>query len=273
MLLEVTGDGLKSTKAMAAGLKPIRTDVKIRHNPYVQRYPKTKVEDTEVHYINGGKTAVIHVGDSKEGWVKALNEFFALLTNNDAIDEISIYYDYIRPHGTRLNTFGGTASGHEPLKEMFEGIEKVLKNEIDPSLEPLEKVGDNRVKVRPIHVLDIANLIGNNVVVGGVRRTAEIFLFDADDYESMFAKYGINGIWNVEQHEKVIGLAEEMGLNDVANMLAAIETNNPDARPLHHRRMSNNSVAFHEKPSREQLNLIFEVMQAEGEPGLINMEE
>src|SRR5699024_214644 len=106
-----------------------------------------------------------------------------------------------------------------------------------------------------------------------VRRTAEIFLFDADDYESMFAKYGINGIWDEEQHDKVVGLVEEMGLNDLANMLAGIETGNPNARPLHHRRMSNNSVAFHEKPSREQLNLIFELMQAEGEPGLINMEE
>src|SRR5699024_4370630 len=111
-------------------------------------------------------------------------------------------------------------------------------------------------------ILDIGNLIGNNVVVGGVRRTAEIFLFDADDYESMFAKYGINGIWDEEQHDKVVGLVEEMGLNDLANMLAGIETGNPNARPLHHRRMSNNSVAFHEKPSREQLNLIFELMQA-----------
>jgi hypothetical protein len=51
---------------------------------------------------------------------------------------------------------------------MFDGITKVLRNEIDMSLAPLEDVGNGYKKVRPIHILDIGNLIGNNVVVGGV---------------------------------------------------------------------------------------------------------
>lgn len=284
LLLVGTGVGFTSTKEYARNLPPIRQDIEVIHEPFTQRYPLTKVEDTEMHEIGtkDGRKAVIHVGDSKEGWVEALRLFLRIHseTKYDDINEIGIFYDYIRPNGARLNTFGGTASGHEPLKEMFEGITKVFRNEIDPTLAPLEEALEKadvsqprRYHVRPIHILDIGNLIGNNVVVGGVRRTAEIFLFDADDYESMFAKYGINGIWDVQQHEKIIGLVEEMGLNEVANMLAEIEPNNVDARPLHHRRMSNNSVAFHEKPTREQLNLIFEIMQAEGEPGLINMEE
>lgn len=106
-----------------------------------------------------------------------------------------------------------------------------------------------------------------------VRRTAEIFLLDADDYESMFAKYGINGIWNVEQHANVIAALRNLGENKTADFLESLPTMDSEARPLHHRRMSNNSVAFETKPSREQLNLMFEVMQAEGEPGLINLEE
>lgn len=106
-----------------------------------------------------------------------------------------------------------------------------------------------------------------------VRRTAEIFLFDADDYESMFAKYGINGIWNVEQHVKVIEAARTAGLVEQAEFLESIPTMDAEARPLHHRRMSNNSVAFESKPTREQLTMIFEIMQAEGEPGFINLEE
>ena len=40
---------------------------------------------------------------------------------------IKLSYNSIRPHGERLMTFGGTASGHEPMKQMFEGIDKVLK--------------------------------------------------------------------------------------------------------------------------------------------------
>lgn len=42
---------------------------------------------------------------------------------------------------------------------------------------------------------------------------------------------------------------------------------------LDHRRMSNNSIAFNTKPSRYFLNLVFTIMQSEGEPGFINLEE
>jgi ribonucleoside-triphosphate reductase (thioredoxin) len=171
LLLVGTGVGFKSTKALAKGLKPIRTDVEIIHEPYVRRYPLVKEPNTNLYVLEETNKAVIHVGDSKEGWVDALRLFFRVLTDEkyEDVNSIGIFYDYVRPKGARLNTFGGTASGHEPLKEMFEGIEKVLKNEIDPSLAPLEKVGENRVKIRPVHVLDIGNLIGNNVVVGGRR--------------------------------------------------------------------------------------------------------
>src|SRR6185312_239166 len=201
LLLVGTGVGFKCTKAFAQELAPIRTDVEVIHEPYVQRYPIVKQAETNLFFISaqkdGGRKAVIHVGDSKEGWVESLRIFLRLLTEKgyEDVTKIGIYYDYIRPQGTRLHTFGGTASGYEPLREMFEGIMQVLRNEIDPSLEPLECVYNTPYKrVRPIHILDIGNLIGNNVVVGGVRRTAEIFLMDADDYECIFAKYGINGI-------------------------------------------------------------------------------
>ncbi|MFL6479404.1 MAG: hypothetical protein ACJ8F5_00340 [Bacillales bacterium] len=138
---------------------------------YTQRYPLTKEPNTSLHIVDEGTKAVIHVGDSKEGWVESLRTFFRILTEHqyEAIQSISIYYDYIRPKGARLNTFGGTASGHEPLREMFDGIKKVLRNEVDPNLAPLECVYNTQYKkVRPIHILDIGNLIGNNVVVGGV---------------------------------------------------------------------------------------------------------
>lgn len=275
LLMVGTGVGFKSTKEMAANMKPIRTDVEIIHEPYVQRYPLVKEPNTNLYILEEKNKAVIHIGDSKEGWVDSIRTFFVLLTEDKYahIESIGIFYDYIRPKGARLHTFGGTASGYEPLREMFEGIEKVIKNEIDPSLAPLEKVGENKVKIRPVHVLDIGNLIGNNVVVGGVRRTAEIFLFDADDYESMLAKYGINGIWNEEQHNRVIEATEKAGLREQAEFLRSLPTMDVTARPLHHRRMSNNSVAFESKPERKYLSLIFEIMQAEGEPGFINLEE
>lgn len=275
LLLVGTGVGFKSTKQFAKGMLPIRDNIEIVHEPFVQRYPLVKQPDTSLFIIEEGKKAVIHVGDSKEGWVDALRTFLRLHTEREyeSIERIGIFYDYIRPNGARLSTFGGTASGYEPLRDMFEGIAKVFRNEIDPSLTPLEDAGNGYKRVRPVHILDIGNLIGNNVVVGGVRRTAEIFLLDADDYESMFAKYGINGIWNVEQHGKVIAALRNLGEHKTADYLESLPTMDSEARPLHHRRMSNNSVAYESKPTRDELNLIFEVMQAEGEPGLINLEE
>lgn len=96
---------------------------------------------------------------------------------------------------------------------------------------------------------------------------------DADDYESIFAKYGINGVWNEQQHRKIIEKVKAIGLRDIAHMLESLPLNDPNARPLHHRRMSNNSIAFTEKPSEAMLDLVFEMMQMEGEPGFVNLEE
>ena len=49
---------------------------------------------------------------------------------------------------------------------MFEGIKNVLTNKIDTTLDPIETDEKGYGHVRPIHILDIGNLIGNNVVVG-----------------------------------------------------------------------------------------------------------
>lgn len=289
LLLVGTGVGYKCTKQFAAELPPIRTNTTLIHSDYNPVPKNARYEHTGFRDMQNGY-AKIYVGDSKEGWVEALRMYLDILTEQkyEHIHTIKISYNSVRPRGERLNTFGGTASGPEPLREMFEGIDKVLKNQIDPTLEPLALSDDPRHiyfmrelntdlgyrKVRPIHILDIGNLIGNNVVVGGVRRTAEIFLFDADDYESLFAKYGINGIWTEEQlehHRKLGEKLDKMGIKP--KWFDDIKKVGDGRFGLDHRRMSNNSVWFEEKPSREMLNLIFELMRLEGEPGLGNAAE
>ncbi|MGG1263828.1 ribonucleoside-triphosphate reductase, adenosylcobalamin-dependent [Brevibacillus laterosporus] len=332
LLLVGTGVGFKCTKKFADELPPIRCNTNLIHVPYYQLPKHLRLENSDLEFISN-ETVRITVGDSKEGWVEALKLYLKLLTDDSyqSIHTIEINYDSVRPKGERLNTFGGTASGHEPLKDMFEGIDKVLKNQIDPTLAPLKKdqrliktpVGTSYIPtysfVRPIHILDIGNLIGANVVIGGVRRTAQIFLMDADDFETMFAKYGINGLWSEEHFnrhgtikQKMIEIGidvptwfDELGVKyltynvkdtetDEFNYETAIEVRESDikkrneleeqgyvitlgihnyGRPLHHRRMSNNSIAFTSKPTRQILNFIFEMMQMEGEPGFINLEQ
>jgi adenosylcobalamin-dependent ribonucleoside-triphosphate reductase len=270
LLLVGTGVGFKITKNMADQLPALRTDTDLIHSEYKPVPVKDRLEHTEVKLIGCGY-AKLYIGDSKEGWVDALRWYFKLLTEPDYehIHTVKISYNSIRPAGERLKTFGGTASGYEPLRDMFDGFNRILKNEIDPSLAPITDG-----KVRPIHILDMANFIGYNVVVGGVRRTAEIALFDSDDWESILAKYGINGIWTDQQlanHRKIAEYLESVGqlpswFNDIKSI--------GDGRfNLNHRRMSNNSIAFTDKPSRDFLSFIFTVMQTEGEPGFINMRE
>lgn len=273
LLLVGTGVGFKCTKEFAEGLAPVRDDIKFEHAEYKPVPKAERLERTKLVDLNNGYVK-IYIGDSKEGWVESLRYLFDVLTKPeyDHVHTIKFSYNSVRPAGERLKTFGGTASGHLPLLEMFQGIEKVIKNQIDPTLAPPERVDEKRVKLRPIHVLDMGNLIGNNVVVGGVRRTAEIFLFDPDDFECLFAKYGINGIWDEAKHLNVIDKLEKAGV-PVPQWLRDIKLYDPNVRPLHHRRMSNNSIAFVRKPSKEYLDMVFAMMQGEGEPGFVNLYE
>ncbi|TPG88174.1 ribonucleoside-triphosphate reductase, adenosylcobalamin-dependent [Brevibacillus laterosporus] len=287
LLMVGTGVGFKCTKEFAAGLTPIRTNTTLINAPYEPVPIDRRLERTKVTELDNGYVK-IYVGDSKEGWVEALRAYFEILTEPqyESVHTVKISYNSVRPKGERLKRFGGTASGHEPLAEMFAGIDRVLKNQFDSSLAPLKK--DQRLikmpvesayiptysYVRPIHILDIGNLIGANVVVGGVRRTAEIFLFDADDYECLLAKYGINGLWTEDQlahHRKVGEMLDAIGQKP--EWFGAISKVGDGRFGLDHRRLSNNSVWFEEKPSREMLNMVFEIMKGEGEPGLGNAEE
>lgn len=287
LLLVGTGVGVRVGKDAIGKLPKVKSGLNVVHNPYTRRYPLVKQADTQTFVVEDGKKLVIHVGDSKEGWTEALETFLAAFyaKKYESIETVSVFYDYIRPRGTKLKTFGGTASGHEPLQEMFEGIQSVFAGELDPHTDAPEVDENGMAQVRPIHVVDIVNLIGNNVVVGGVRRTAEIVLFDADDYETMFAKYGINGFWSeehFERHEQIRKQLEELNIpvpaffDDLAKKQYDPEVNGDQpfniGRPLHHRRMSNNSVVFEEKPEFGMLELITEIMQLEGEPGFFNVE-
>lgn len=273
-LMVGTGVGFKSTKIVAKDMPQIRADVQVSHSDYKPVEKSSRLENSKMVEVSPGYVK-IYIGDSKEGWVEALRMYFRILTDkkHEDVHTVKFSYNSVRPSGESLKTFGGTASGHEPLREMFAGIDDVLKSRVDSFIPAMQADEKGYVKVRPIHILDIGNLIGANVVVGGVRRTAEIFLFDADDFESMFSKYGINGIWDEAKHRRVIELLKGAGQAEMAKNLESLPLFDKDARPLHHRRMSNNSIAFTEKPDPKLLELVFAMLQGEGEPGFVNLRE
>jgi len=116
----------------------------------------------------------ISVHDSKEGWAKSLR----LLLANLWAGEIPKWdVSNVRPAGTRLKTFGGRASGPEPLIDLFKFAVNTFKNAKGRRLNSLE-----------CH--DLMCKIGEVVVVGGVRRSAMISLSDLDDERIRHAKAG-----------------------------------------------------------------------------------
>ena len=116
----------------------------------------------------------IMVSDSKEGWAKSLRQLIALLYSG----EIPKYdMSKVRPAGARLKTFGGRASGAQPLEDLFKFVISKFKTATGRKLSSLE-----------CH--DILCKIGEVVVVGGVRRSAMISLSDLTDDKMAHAKAG-----------------------------------------------------------------------------------
>ena len=134
---------------------------------YVNRLP----EIPETLYESN---TVVHVKDSKEGWAKALRQVMALLWAGEVPKwDVSS----VRAAGTRLKTFGGRASGPEPLVDLFKYVVGKFKGATGRKLSTLE-----------CH--DILCKIGEVVVVGGVRRSAMISLSDLGDDRMAHAKAG-----------------------------------------------------------------------------------
>ena len=116
----------------------------------------------------------INVEDSKEGWARALRSLIETLYSG-VIPTWNL--DAIRPAGARLKTFGGRASGPEPLNDLFNFVVAKFK-------------GAMGRKLNSIECHDIMCKIGEVVVVGGVRRSAMISLSNLSDTRMSHAKSG-----------------------------------------------------------------------------------
>ena len=117
---------------------------------------------------------VIHVPDSKIGWAKSYRELVSLLYSGQVPEWDT---SRVRPAGSALKTFGGRASGAEPLIDLFRFTVRTFKEAAGRKLTSLE-----------CH--DLCCKIAQIVVVGGVRRSALISLSDLSDDALRQAKHG-----------------------------------------------------------------------------------
>ena len=134
---------------------------------YIAKMPEVAPEFHETD------TTVV-VADSKIGWAKGLKELISLLYTGQVPQwDVS----KVRGSGERLKTFGGRASGPQPLVDLFQYATETFRGAAGRRLSSLE-----------CH--DLACKIGEVVVVGGVRRSALISLSNPSDGRLRSAKSG-----------------------------------------------------------------------------------
>ena len=135
---------------------------------YVDKLPT--IPDREFEHTED----VISVADSKEGWARGFRDLISYLYTN-RIPKVNV--NRIRPAGQRLKTFGGRASGPQPLVNLF-----------DFTIEKFRGAKGRKLNAMECH--DIVCKTGEVVVVGGVRRSALISLSNLSDQRLRMAKSG-----------------------------------------------------------------------------------
>ena len=134
---------------------------------HIQKLPEIPEEIVDVE-------DVIMVTDSKEGWQSAFRKLILFLYNGEApLWNTS----KVRAKGERLNTFGGRASGPEPLIDLFMFTVQMFKDAVSRKLTSYEC---HRLMAKVAEI----------VVVGGVRRSALISLSNLTDERMRNAKTG-----------------------------------------------------------------------------------
>lgn len=111
--------------------------------------------------------------DTREGWVYATSRMIDMHfkdANPEATTHLVCDISKIRPYGTKIHGFGGTASGPMPLISMLYDINDVINNRVDG-------------KLTAVDATDMCNLIGKAVVAGNVRRSAELALGSSNNQD------------------------------------------------------------------------------------------
>lgn len=178
---------------------------------HTEKLPKLKGVDEKSDPVN------IVIDDSIEGWAFAVGE--VVKVHYLGLPSINFDYSLIRPKGSFISG-GFKAPGPEPLKKCIEKLNKMLR-----------KIKGR--KATPFELHRMACIIADAVISGGIRRSALLCQFDADDEEMLNCK---TGNWFSEYPE----LAR-------ANNSAVILPNTP----------------------KETYDKIFESIKEFGEPGLV----
>jgi ribonucleoside-triphosphate reductase len=196
----------------------------------VQKHHVAKLPTLE-HNIKEDFGVVYLIEDSIEGWADALgvllsSYFSKPVEGFEQYKNAHILFDYseIRPQGSSLSSGVGKAPGFEPLQKGLEKIRALLDR----------CIANGQKKLRPIDAYDIVMHSSDAVLSGGVRRSASLALFSAEDEEMAKAK---TGNWYLENPQRA--------------------------------RSNNSALLLKEETTLEQFKCLMESVKEFGEPGFI----
>ena len=170
-----TGVGFSVERQYIAQLPIVGIDIGFTNGkPVIQT--KDKLQPIDVTIV---------VEDSKQGWASAYRDLLKHLYAGEIPKwDVSL----VRPAGAKLVTFGGRASGPDPLVDLFKFTIETFKQACGRKLTSIE-----------CH--DLVCKIADIVVVGGVRRSALISLSNLSDDRMRLAK---SGQWWVNDPQRAL---------------------------------------------------------------------
>lgn len=177
-----------------------------------------------------GANATYSIPDSVEGWGDALGVLLSsYFTANQPFAEYAgtvVHFDYtqIRAKGKPLSSGMGRAPGPEPLRRSLEKIRDLLN----------QCIARGQTRLRSVDAYDIMMHASDAVLSGGVRRSATICMFSADDELMAKAK---TGNWFTENPQRA--------------------------------RSNNSAVLLRSATSREQFGKLMKSVKEFGEPGFV----
>ncbi len=194
-------------------LPVIRNRLTVRSQGAIGTTPAAERRDlTEV--LIDGNHVTLHVGDSRQGWVKSYQTILELSSDERFDGEVTVTVDLsdVRPSGERLKGFGGVANPVK-LPELYERCANILN----------KAIGRQLTSVECCLLIDEAAVC---IVAGNVRRSAGMRQFAADDALGATAK---DNLWQQDE--------------------AGNWRIDPERDAL---RMANHTRVFHHKPTREE---------------------
>ncbi|MEU4155664.1 ribonucleoside-triphosphate reductase, adenosylcobalamin-dependent [Actinoplanes sp. NPDC026670] len=187
------------------------------------------------------------VEDSRQGWADAVTELVDTYMTDDYVQHENRVFDVtkVRPKGARLKTFGGVASGPQPLAEMLHKFNGILNR----SYERDQLIGEDSSfwwmdHVTPLEVMELDHALAECVIAGGKRRSARMAIVH----------------WTDPQVRDFITVKQDSGLHWTTNLSVEIDGAFIQA------------LKDGDEYATEVHNLVVANMAANGEPGYWNSE-